>query len=150
MNRGLIDEYEAGGPRLRAAVAGLGDEQLKRRPADGSWSIQQIVIHLCDSDLVGSDRMKRVIAEERPLLVGYDESKFAERLHCDDQSIVDALAVFETNRRQMARVLRALPDEAFDRWGIHDERGKVTLLELLSGYIGHLEHHLRFIERKKK
>lgn len=149
MNRRLIDDFAAGGSRLRAAVAGLTDEQLKRRPADGSWSIQQIVIHLCDSDLVASDRMKRVIAEERPLLLGYDESKFAERLHCDEQSVEDALTLFEVNRRQMARVLRALPDEAFERWGVHNERGKVTLLELLQGYTGHLEHHLRFIEKKR-
>jgi uncharacterized damage-inducible protein DinB len=149
MNRTLIDDYVAGGQRLRAAVAGLSDEQLKRRPADGSWSIQQIVIHLCDSDLVASDRMKRVIAEERPLLMGYDESKFAERLQCDVQSVEDAVTLFEVNRRQTGRILRALPDEAFDRWGVHNERGKVTLLELLTGYIGHLEHHLRFINRKK-
>lgn len=149
MNRKLIDDYVAGGQRLRDAVAGLTNEQLKRRPVDGSWSIQQIVIHLVDSDLVASDRMKRVIAERRPLLVGHDESRFAACLHCDDQSVEDALTLFAVNRRQTARILRALPDDAFDRWGVHNERGKVTLLELLHGYVGHLEHHLRFIEKKK-
>ena len=64
MNRELIDRYAAGGSQLAPAIAGLSREQLNAFPVPGTWSIQQIVLHLMDSDLIASDRMKRVAAEE--------------------------------------------------------------------------------------
>ena len=85
MDRGLIDQYLAEAGDLAKSIAGLSREDLLAFPVPGTWSIQQIVLHIVDSDLVLSDRMKRVIAEDKPLLIGYDESKFAARLHYDKQ-----------------------------------------------------------------
>jgi uncharacterized damage-inducible protein DinB len=149
VNREMIDQYEQGGARLRNAVAGLKRDDLLARPPDGSWSIQQIIIHLLDSELVFADRMKRVIAEENPPLIGYDQSRFVQKLFCDDQSAEDAVTIVELNRRNMARILRKLPPDAFLRIGTHNERGPLTLAQLLAGATEHLEHHLRFIEKKK-
>ena len=70
----------SGGEKLRQAIKGLGREDLTAFPVPGTWSIQQIVIHLMDSDLIGTDRMKRIIAEENPTLVGYDQDKFVASL----------------------------------------------------------------------
>jgi uncharacterized damage-inducible protein DinB len=149
VNRESINQYERGGALLHSAVAGLGREKLLARPADGSWSIQQIVIHLLDSELVFADRMKRVIAEENPPLIGYDQSRFAQNLFYDEQSVEDAVAIVELNRRNMTRILRRLPEAAFSRIGTHNERGPTTLEQLLTGATEHLEHHLRFIEKKR-
>jgi uncharacterized damage-inducible protein DinB len=149
VNRERIDQYEQGGARLRNAVAGLKRDNLLARPADGSWSIQQIVIHLQDSELVFADRMKRVIAEENPPLIGYDQSRFVQALFCDDQSADDAVAIVELNRRNMARILRKLPDAAYSRIGTHNERGPLTLEQLVAGATQHLAHHLKFIDKKR-
>jgi len=145
-----IDEFAAGADKLRRAVEGLSRDDLTAFPVPGTWSIHQIVLHMQDSDGIGIDRMKRLAAEENPLLIGYDETKFAQRLYYHNQSIEDALALFEINRRQFVRVLKALPAEAFDRAGIHNEIGKVTLGVQLKKYNEHLEHHLRFIYDKRK
>lgn len=145
----LIDQYEQGGPMLRAAVQGLTREQLTAFPVPGTWSIHQVVLHLADSDLVIADRMKRVIAEDNPPLIGFDESRFVRELYYHDQSVEDALALFAVSRRQMARVLRRLPESAFARRGTHNQRGPMTLEQLLRGAIGHLEHHLKFLYEKK-
>jgi hypothetical protein len=155
MDQKLIDEFEQGGPKIREAVAGLSQQDLLWvPPADaagelGRWSIQQVVIHLMDSDLVGIDRMKRIIAEDNPLLLAYNETRFAERLFYEQQSVQDAITIIDLVRRQFARVLRRLPPAAFQRSGVHNEVGKVTLQEQLSKYIQHLEHHLGFIRRKR-
>ncbi len=149
MNRDLIERYAQGGGQLRAAVAGLSKEQLTAFPVPGTWSIQQIVVHLMDSDLIASDRMKRVAAMELPLLIGYDETAFIDKLDPHDQPIDDVLSVFDLNRKLTARVLRKLPDDAFARAGIHNERGKITLEEFVVSYIKHLEHHLGFIAKKR-
>ena len=149
-DRTLIETYAAGGTKLRDAVAGLSEQQLKAFPVPGTWSIQQIVVHLNDADAVGIDRMKRVAAMEGPLLMGYDENAFTERLHYEAQPVGETLELFDLNRRLWAITLRALPDEAFERFGIHSERGKLTLAELVKDYIRHLEHHLGFILRKRE
>ena len=145
----LIDQYDAAGPALRPAIAGLSREDLLAHPVPGTWSIQEVVIHLADSDGIGIDRMKRMIAEERPLLIGYDETKFAQRLCYADQSAADAVELFDLNRRQFARVLRQLPRDAWARPGVHSERGLVTLGGALPHYVHHFEHHLKFIREKR-
>ena len=60
MDRQLIEEFEACGPRLRHAVAGLSPEDLTARPGPGDWSILELVIHLTDSDCIAIDRMNLV------------------------------------------------------------------------------------------
>jgi len=148
-DRNIIEQFVSGGPILRTSVQGLSPSDFVAHPVPGAWSIQQIVIHMQDSDTIGVDRMKRVIAERNPLLLNYDETAFSEKLFCDQQLIEDALTLFDLTRRQFARVLRALPDEAYDRSGIHSEAGKLTLGMLVKKYVGHFDHHLPFIHEKR-
>jgi hypothetical protein len=149
MNRTLIEEYASGATRPGQAIAGLSESQLNAVPVPGTWSIQQIVMHLMDSDLIGSDRMKRVIAEREPQLIGYDESAFARELHYDKLDAQIACRIFEMNRQLTAVILRNLPDETFQRIGVHNEAGPLTLAQLLQTFVNHLERHLMFLEQKR-
>jgi hypothetical protein len=151
MDRTLIDRYAADAPKLRASIAGLSRAELNAFPVPGTWSIQQIVVHMMDSDLIGSDRMKRVAVETKPpTLIGYDESAFAGGLFYDQVDPQAACDVFEKNRQLTADVLRRLPDAAYQRIGHHNEHGEMTLAELVKNYVGHLEHHLKFIHQKRE
>jgi hypothetical protein len=152
-NAELVEHYARGGEQLALAIRGLDREDMLVRPPEdakvGLWSIQQVVLHLQDSDLIAADRMRRVIAEDNPTLIGFDETKFATNLFYDEQDAKDAVTLVELSRRQLARVLRKLPDSAFDRAGTHNERGRVTLVGLLKDYHQHLEHHIGFIHKKR-
>jgi uncharacterized damage-inducible protein DinB len=148
--KALIDQFEAGGGKAKAAIAGLSREDLFAVPVPGMWSIQQVIVHLQDSEAVAIDRMKRVIAEAKPpLLMGYDENQYTANLSYDQQSAADAVEMVELGRRQFTKVLRKLPAAAWDRFGIHSERGKLTLSELLQSFTKHLEHHLKFAYEKR-
>ena len=104
---------------------------------------------LTDSDGIATDRMKRMLTEdERPLLYA-DETAYVRRLATHEQSLEDALILFEVGRRQFARVLRALPDEAFERRGIHNRRGPLTVGGMVQDYIKHVDHHLKFLAEKR-
>jgi DinB superfamily len=153
MEKALIDHFEQGGERLAAAIRGLSrEEMLKRPPAEASiglWSIQEIIIHLQDSDSIAIDRMQRVIAEELPLLIGYNETLAAKNLFYDDQSAEDAVTILGLKRKQVSKVLRKLAPEAFNRAGIHNERGKMTLADFVIGYDKHLDYHIGFIQKKR-
>src|SRR5262245_30911693 len=105
----LIETYLSGPKVLRQAVAGMSREQVTARPVAGKWSTLEVVCHLSDFEPVYADRMKRVIAEERPALLGADEKKFAAALAYMDRDLAEELAIIENTRSQMARILRKLP-----------------------------------------
>ncbi len=146
----LIDAYAAGPGQVRAAVAGMTPEQLKARPIPGKWSTLEVVCHLADFDPILADRMKRVIAEERPTLIGADECRFAAALAYEDRQMEEELAILEQTRKQLTRILRKLPAEAFSRVGVHNERGPLTLEQLLVSAANHIPHHVQFIQEKRR
>ncbi|MBX3414480.1 MAG: DinB family protein [Pirellulales bacterium] len=149
MDRTLIARYREGAEALASGIAGLSHERLLAHPVPGTWSIQEIVLHMADSDQIGAERMKRTIAEERPTLVAFDESAFARRLHYQEQDAHQAAELFRLNRLMLAAVLERLTDDDFARVGIHSERGPVTLAEQLETHTEHLEHHLKFLHEKR-
>lgn len=150
MDRQLIERYANGGPLVRQAIEGLDQAALNAHPVPGTWSIQQIVLHLMDSDLIGADRMKRVAAENHPTLIGYNETDFANRLYGEELDAGLAAEIFALNRKMTAAMLRRLPDEAFARTGYHNEHGDMSLEQFLANYVEHLEHHLGFVRRKRE
>ena len=150
MNEELIEQYARGGEKLSLAIRGLGRDDLRAVPIPGKWSTQQVVIHLADAEAALADRIKRVIAMDEPALLAWDENKFAANLHYNDQSAQDAVASVDLTRRQIVRILTALPASAFQRAGIHNERGRQTLLDILNFAVWHLDHHLKFIYEKRE
>jgi hypothetical protein len=150
MDRTLIDRYADQADCLHKSIAGLSRDALHSFPVPGTWSIQQIICHVLDSDLVGTERMKRVIAEDRPRLLAYDETAFAANLHYDKLDAATVADLFDKNRRLTATLLRNLPDAAFLRIGVHSEKGELTLARLVDVYVDHVEHHLEFVRRKRE
>ena len=153
MSQNLIDQYEAGAEKLSLAIRGLTRDDLLAVPDPaanvGRWTIQQVVIHCMDSDLVSADRLKRMIAEDNPTLIGYDENKFVANLFYDEQPAEDAVRMIGLLRKTFSKVLRKLPPAAFERGGTHNERGRVTMGSYLKAVVDHLEHHIKFIHDKR-
>ncbi len=150
MEKTIIDEYVRQASVLPAAIKGLSSAELNAHPVSNTWSIRQIVMHLMDSDLIASDRMKRIIAEDNPTLIGFDESAFASKLFYDHLDAVMAADVFAKNRLLTGDILYRLPVEAFARAGTHNQRGRVTLGDLVKMYVQHLDHHMKFIKHKRQ
>lgn len=146
----MIEDYLAGPAALRKAVSGMTPEQLKARPVPGKWSTLEVVCHLADFDPILADRMKRVIALDEPPLIGADENRFAAALAYHERDLEEELTIVEKTRTQLARILRKLPEEALSRAGIHNERGKLTLEQLLATATRHIVHHLKYVEEKRR
>jgi uncharacterized damage-inducible protein DinB len=149
IDEALLQSYLQAADKLRASVEGLGPAELNAVPVPGTWTIKQIVIHIMDADLIWTDRAKRVIAEDNPTLIGYDESKFAANLHYELWSVEDAITIFELNRKNFARLLIMLPDAAFARKGTHNEAGEMKLADMIPRIVKHVDHHLQFIHKKR-
>ena len=135
------------------SIKGLTKKELNAPPPKGSsgtWTIQQIIIHLMDSHMTAADRMKRIIAMENPAITAYDETLFSQRLHYDKLDAALAAEAFRITHVLMAEILRQLPDAAFDRAGMHSERGRVTLGQLVKDYTEHVDHHMKFVREKRR
>lgn len=146
----LIDRYESGADIPAQRIQGLSEAQLDALPVPGTWSIRQLVVHLYESDMIATDRMRRIAAMNRPLLIGYDQDAFIAKLHPERVDAHMAAQAFALNRHLMVAVLRTLPDEVFSRDGVHNERGLLTLRQLVEGYCEHLDGHLVHLDRKLK
>jgi DinB superfamily len=145
-----VEVYLAGAQVLRQAVRGMTRPQVLARPVAGKWSTLEVVCHLADFDPILADRMKRIIAEDQPQLLGASEVKFAAALAYHERDLEEELTIIDNTRRQMARILRTLPPAAWQRAGIHNERGPLTLERLLTMATNHIPHHVKFIEDKRK
>jgi uncharacterized damage-inducible protein DinB len=146
----LMIEFAAGPGAVRRAVAGLTEDQLTARPVAGKWSTLEVVCHLVDSEQAWCHRLKRVIAEDHPLLIGYDESRFTSALGYQERDLSTELNLLEGMRQQMSAILHALPETAWSRQGVHSERGLVSLAEMVRLETDHIPHHLRHIDDKRR
>jgi hypothetical protein len=146
----LINDYAAGPGLVREAVKGMTREQILARPVPGKWSTLEVICHLADFEIVGADRIKRVIAEDRPTLPDGDENLFAARLAYYSREIEDELQLIESIRASVARILQTLKDDDFARIGNHSAAGPLTLQQFVERGVNHVRHHVKFIDEKRK
>ncbi len=146
----LLERYQAGPQLLRKAIAGLTPDQLRARPVAGKWSTLEVISHIADFEVIGVDRLMAVLAETDPPLPGRDEQQFAARLSYQSRDAEEQLQLIEACRRHTARQLQSLSQGDWGRRGIHSEAGPLTLEQLLERVVRHLEHHVRFIDEKRR
>jgi len=153
MNRQLIEQFAASADVPGKAIKGLTAKDMNWRPTDpalGKWTIQELVVHLMESHLIAADRMRRIIAEDNPTLIGYDQDKFLANLHPEKLDAAIVCEAFRLNQLLMADVLRSTPDSAFARAGMHNERGRLTLEQMVKDYAEHVDRHMKFLRAKRK
>jgi hypothetical protein len=146
----LLDAYLAGPDRLRSAVTGLSREQLISRPIAGRWSVLEVVCHLVDTDANIAHRLKRVLSEERPVFDRVKPDLMLAALAYHDREVEEEVGLFDLGRRQIARILKASPSEAWERIGMVGDRGDRTVAQMMNGAVEHLAHHLGFINEKRR
>ena len=145
----LIERYRAGADAAEAALAGATDDDLDRRPADGGWTARQVAHHLADSETMAYTRLRRLIADDDPIIQGYDEPRWAERLHYE-RPIAEALAVVRAVRTASLSLLRTLSPSEWERQGQHSESGAYSVDDWLSYYAGQSHDHADQIRRARR
>jgi hypothetical protein len=136
----LITHYRTGYAAAEAALAGITEEELDRRPADGGWTAREVTHHLADSEAMAFIRLRRLIAEDDPLIVGYDEPEWARRLHYD-RPIGSSLAVLGAVRAASVSLLERLTPAEWQRRGTHSESGPYGVEDWLRIYAAHSHEH---------
>jgi len=178
----LIRRYRAGVGSIDRRVFELDELQLGRTfeagatvvDADGvempvgRWSVRSLLGHLADADLVLTMRMRRVLAEESPVLLNWDENAFLDSALYSGvtaggydasgsvngsggwrpQAIGGHVAVVHTLRQWMGEWLGQMPMSAWNRRGLHELNGPMTLADLVVYATWHIEHHSAYLRAK--
>ncbi|HEY7130879.1 MAG TPA: DinB family protein [Candidatus Limnocylindrales bacterium] len=137
----LLARYRSGAAAVDDALIGVTDDDLDRRPpAPDGWTARQVVHHLADSEAMAYTRLRRLVADETPVIQGYDEPVWAQRLHYD-RPIEPSVAVLRAVRASSLQLLESLTDEDWSRTGTHSESGEYGVEQWLRIYASHPHDH---------
>lgn len=145
--REMVEQYKDGYRAVREALDQLSDEALDIRSAPDGWTAREIAHHLADSETIGYLRLRRLLAEDYPVIQGYDEPEYARRLHYD-RPIASALEVFRAVRAATTELLDSLTAAEWTREGTHSESGRYTMDDWLEMYAAHAHAHAAQISEK--
>ena len=143
----LVDRYAEGPAEVARSLEGFPNEHLKAHPIPGKWSACEIVQHLADSESISALRLRKLIAEHYPVIQGYDQEAYAQKLRYNEREIGPALEIFGLARSNTVPLLRLMSEEDWRRPAWHTESGPYNAESWLEIYSGHAHDHAGQIRR---
>ncbi len=136
--------------KLQTLVKPLSKKQLMQRSEPGKWSVGEILAHLADTELVGGWRMRLILGNNGVSLQPFDQNVWADTFAYARRDPAASLATFRVLRESNLAMLKALPKNLWENYGMHQERGKETISHIVRMFAGHDLNHLGQIEKIRK
>lgn len=143
----LLEQYKSGYNDLQNALREYPFEMWDFKPAADKWNIKEILIHITDSEINGYIRFRKTIAENGSEITAYDQDAWAEKLHYSSGSVDTNLELFRLLRVLNYSLLISLPEDTWNKYILHPERGKVILKEHLIIYTEHIQVHINQMKK---
>jgi hypothetical protein len=150
-----IREYASGKDPLEAQgqtakilselIAGVSHAQLTTRPVPGKWSIAEILAHLAEDEIASAWRYRQMVEHSGIELPGFDQDLWARTGNYAARDPQESLSLFRLLRKADLDFLSGLSTEQWECFGIHAERGRITVRELATHMAGHDANHLEQI-----
>ncbi|MDQ3656164.1 MAG: DinB family protein, partial [Chloroflexota bacterium] len=137
----LIQQYGAGPDVLQAAWNACSTEARHWKPSNADWSAHEIVIHCGDSETFAATRIRLLLAEPKPMIVGYDQDTWVRTFDYGQLPNDLAFAMIAAVRASTFHLIQSLDDRAWDAAGNHTEAGPYSAGDLLNIYGVHLHDH---------
>ncbi len=141
----LIDEIAATPEKLRAAVAGLDDNQLNTEYRPEGWTVRQVVHHVPESHLNSYIRFKLAVTEDEPVIKPYFEDRWAKLDDAQTAPVELSLDLLGALHSRWVWFLRSLKPADFQRTFRHPELGIVGLDKNVALYAWHGRHHVAHV-----
>jgi uncharacterized damage-inducible protein DinB len=127
---------------LARLVEKVPEAELKRRPAEGKWSVTEIVAHLAEDELTSTWRYRQMLEQDGVELRGFDQDLWAKAGDYASWKPDEALALFRLLREANLRMLARLTPAQWERHGVHTERGRLTVRDLCRHIAAHDVNHI--------
>lgn len=132
---------------LAHLIEGVSPEKLKQSPAPGKWSISSILAHLADDEIASGWRYRQMVENSGVTLSSFDQDEWARLGDYGSSDPGEALEMFRLLRAANLRMLARLTAEEWQCFGIHSERGKMTVKDLASQMAGHDVNHIEQVRQ---
>jgi len=142
-------EVLAATPRqLARLIRGASRKRLSWRPAPGAWSVIEILAHLADSEIVYGFRIRLILESNGAAIQGIDQDAWARFSDYATHDPKLSLESFRITRERLVRLLKSLPPQSWDQYGVHSERGKETVTRVADMLAGHDINHMKQMEER--
>lgn len=132
---------------LAQLINGVAESKLHQRPDPSRWSVAELLAHLADAEIGCSWRYRQMIEHNGSPLVPYDQELWNTLGSYGSRHVLESLSLFRLLRENNLRMLDRLSEEQWERYGMHAERGRMTVRELVQQIAGHDLNHLEQIKR---
>jgi hypothetical protein len=129
---------------IRERTGGLSEARLGIRPRPEEWSVAELLGHLWDAEIANSFRARAILAQKEPRLIGYDQDAWATLARPGFGALLDA---FTALRSANLVLVRQTPAPLWERFGIHEERGRTSFRLLTETTAGHDRAHLMQLDQ---
>jgi len=133
--------------KLARAVRGLTRAQLQKTPTSGKWSINEIIAHLAEAEIVIGWRLRSMISSSGCAIQAYDQDAWAANHGYSRMNAARSIETFRVLRTLNLALLKSLKPGVLEHYGKHSERGKETVAHTVRMAAGHDLNHLAQIER---
>lgn len=144
----LLEEYKEGPQILKKAIQAFPREMWHYRMDDEAWSIHEYIIHIADSEVIGYERLRKIIAENGAELASYQQDDWCRELNYQERDADRALQLFELLRTINYDLLKNTADIYWNtHTAFHADVGSMTLDDWLSIYTNHPYLHVEEMEK---
>ena len=138
---------QATAKRLQKLTQGLDRKKLTRRPAPEKWSVAEVLAHLADTELVAGWRLRLILGSNGTPIQPFDQDAWAQTFNYSKRDAKTSIEVFRVLRENNLALLKSIPKELWDNYGMHAERGKETVSHIVTMFAGHDLNHIQQIEQ---
>lgn len=135
--RELINELASQPPLLKEAAESAGD------PPPGEWGAAEILAHLAATEeLFLSKRLRPMMAETTPRLRLFGDPENERMNELRNRSWEENLETFGDSRGEIVSMLMSMTTGDWERSGIHDTEGEITIEQVIETILDHDTEHL--------
>jgi DinB superfamily len=133
--------------RLDLLIQGLPASKLRKRPAPDKWSVNEILAHFADTEIAVGFRLRMILGTPGTPIPAFDQDAWLVSGRYNQRDPRKSLEQFRVLREANLRLLKSLEPEQWKHYGMHAERGRETMEQVVRLLAGHDLNHIEQIER---
>jgi hypothetical protein len=135
---------------LQRQLPGLSEEDLRRRPAPGEWSLKEIAAHLRDAEACFLERLQLIVSQDEPRLPDIDVDVYVLERDYQSLDLYEVLLEFAQLRQRSTSLLWSLEPSEWEREGLHPYRGRLSIMQVARDMNEHDLGHLWQVRRLRR
>jgi DinB family protein len=132
--------------KIERLMKGATPSKLRKRPVPDKWSVNEILAHMAETEIVGGFRMRMILGAPGTPIPAFDQDAWVVSGHYEKRDPRKSLEQFRVLREANLALLKSLKPDQWKHYGIHSERGQETIEQVTKMFAGHDLNHIAQIE----